>query len=234
MKLYSQDKKKLVNSVFNNVYHKYDVMNDLMSFGAHRIWKKNLISWMNPQHGNNLIDVASGTGDLAKLYSTKIDNNCKIMCVEPNKGMLSVGKKKLKNMNNIIWHQSPAEELPFKDNTFDFYTISFGIRNVTNINKSLQEAFRVLKTGGRFFCLEFSKVENEILYELYNQYSKIIPTIGKYFAGDEMAYNYLVDSIKSFYNQADLKDIIEKNSFKDVEFRNLSGGISAIHTGWKL
>jgi|TARA_B110001452_G_scaffold261371_1_gene260101 demethylmenaquinone methyltransferase/2-methoxy-6-polyprenyl-1,4-benzoquinol methylase len=234
MKLYNQDKTKLVNSVFNEVYKKYDIMNDLMSFGAHRIWKKNLITWMNPQEGESLIDVASGTGDLALSFSKKIKEKSKIVCVEPNKSMLSIGKNKLKNIKNVSWYLASAEKLPFNDNVFDFYSISFGIRNVSNINKCLQEAYRVLKTGGRFFCLEFSKVENEILKIFYEKYSKAIPNIGRYIVGKSMPYEYLINSINNFHNQKELCAIIKNNGFENVEYRNLSGGISAIHTGWKI
>ena len=151
MSIHNQEKTKLVNSVFNKVYKNYDLMNDIMSFGVHRLWKKNLINWMNPQKGNKIIDVASGTGDLAKIISKKNNNQNEIYCVEPNQGMLETGENKLKYLKNIKWYLHSAEKLPFKENVFDFYTISYGIRNVTDINKCLKEAFRVLKPGGRFF-----------------------------------------------------------------------------------
>ena len=234
MSIHNQDKTKLVNSVFNQVYKNYDLMNDLMSFGVHRFWKKNLVTWMNPQLGNKIIDVASGTGDLAKIISKKNKNQNKIYCVEPNKGMIEVGKKKLKLFSNIEWYQSSAEKLLFKDNSFDFYTISYGIRNVTDINQCLKEAHRVLKPGGRFFCLEFSKVKNEILNLFYQKYSKLIPLIGKIVVGSEEPYEYLVSSIDKFYSQKELVDLLKKNKFSNVEFRNLSSGISAIHSGWKI
>jgi demethylmenaquinone methyltransferase/2-methoxy-6-polyprenyl-1,4-benzoquinol methylase len=234
MKTHFQDKTKLVNSVFDKVYKKYDFMNDIMSFGIHRIWKKNMIDWMNPQLGSKLIDVASGTGDLAKLFSEKSKNKNEIFCVEPNKFMLQAGKEKLSTYKNIKWFIASAEKLPFKDNTFDFYTISYGIRNVTNINLCLKEAFRVLKTGGRFMCLEFSKVENEILNKAYREYSKLIPLIGKYVVGNKMPYDYLISSINKFYNQKELSILMEKHGFTKVNYRNLSNGISAIHSGWKI
>ena len=234
MNMYNQDKTKLVNSVFSKVYKKYDFMNDLMSFGIHRIWKKDMINWLNPQTGNTLIDVASGTGDLAKIFSEKNNNKCEIICVEPNLNMLEMGKKKLENYKNISWNLSSAEKLPFKNNTFDFYTISYGIRNVTDINLCLSEAFRVLKTGGRFMCLEFSKIENEILNTIYKKYSKAIPFIGKFIAGSSMPYDYLVSSIDKFYNQDELVKLIENNGFSNIQYRNLSSGISAIHSGWKI
>ncbi|MDC6482122.1 bifunctional demethylmenaquinone methyltransferase/2-methoxy-6-polyprenyl-1,4-benzoquinol methylase UbiE [Pelagibacteraceae bacterium] len=234
MSTHNQEKTKLVNSVFNKVYKNYDLMNDIMSFGVHRLWKKNLINWMNPQKENKIIDVASGTGDLAKIISEKNNNQNKICCVEPNQGMLETGEKKLKYLKNIKWYLHSAEKLPFKENTFDFYTISYGIRNVTDINKCLKEAFRVLKPGGRFFCLEFSKVENEILNLLYQNYSKLIPIFGKIVVGSSIPYEYLVSSIDKFYNQNELAELMKKNKFTDVQFRNLSNGISAIHSGWKI
>ena len=234
MSFYNQEKTKLVNSVFDKVYKNYDLMNDIMSFGVHRLWKKNLISWMNPQKGNKIIDVASGTGDLAKIISEKNNNQNKIYCVEPNQGMLETGEKKLNSFKNIKWYLHSAEKLPFKENTFDFYTISYGIRNVTDIDKCLKEAFRVLKPGGRFFCLEFSKVENEILNLLYQNYSKLIPIFGKIVAGNSDPYKYLVSSIDKFYDQNELAELMNKNKFTNVQFRNLSNGISAIHSGWKI
>ncbi len=228
------DKEKLVNSVFSAVYKKYDLMNDLMSFGTHRIWKKRLLDWMNPQLNNSLIDVASGTGNIAELFSKRISNSGEISCVEPNEEMYVSGKSNLKNFKNIKWFKNFAEKLPFKDNTFDFYTISYGIRNVTDINQTLKESFRVLKTGGRFMCLEFSKVDNEFINFLYQRYSKIIPHLGKYIVGSSRPYDYLVKSISDFYNQDELLNIIKKNGFSNVEYRNLSNGISAIHSGWKI
>ena len=234
MNIHNQDKTKLVNSVFDKVYKNYDLMNDLMSFGVHRYWKKNLITWMNPQLGNKIIDVAAGTVDLVKMISKKNDNKNILCCVEPNRGMLQVGKEKLKSLTNIKWYLNSAEKLPFEESTFDFYTISYGIRNVTDINQCLREAYRVLKPGGRFFCLEFSKVENEILNLLYQKYSKLIPLIGKIVVGSEEPYEYLIGSIDKFYNQNELVALLKKNRFSNVEFRNLSNGISAIHSGWKI
>ncbi|MFL2887856.1 MAG: bifunctional demethylmenaquinone methyltransferase/2-methoxy-6-polyprenyl-1,4-benzoquinol methylase UbiE [Pelagibacterales bacterium MED-G40] len=234
MKNNIQDKSKLVNSVFSEVYKKYDIMNDIMSFGVHRIWKQNMMDWMSPQANSFLIDVASGTGDIALTYSKKLSHKCKISCVEPNKEMLAMGQKKLEIYDNIKWHKANAERLPFKDDTFDFYTISFGIRNVNNINLTLKEAFRVLKTGGRFMCLEFSKVENPLIDMLYKNYSKIIPIIGEKIVGSKRPYNYLVKSIDDFYNQSELVSLIKKNGFQTVKFRNLSNGIAAIHSGWKI
>ncbi len=234
MKSTIQDKNKLVNSVFSQVYKKYDLMNDIMSLGVHRIWKNKFIDWMNPQPNTKLIDVASGTGDIANLFFTKSNGTGEIICVEPNKEMLKQGKIKLKKYNSIKWINSSAEIIPVEDNTFDYYSISYGIRNVSNINKVLKEAFRVLKPGGRFMCLEFSKIDNEILNFLYKQYSKTIPYIGKFVVGSDEPYKYLVDSIDKFYNQKELIKLIKNNGFSNVEFRNVSSGISAIHSGWKI
>jgi len=234
MKFNNEEKTKLVNKVFSEVYQRYDLMNDIMSFGIHRIWKHDMIYWMRPQKNDKIIDVASGTGDLAKICSQRNNNQNQINCVEPNQEMFELGKKKLKNFKNISWHKASAEKLPFSNNIFDYYIISFGIRNVTNIDKTFKEAFRVLKSGGRLFCLEFSKVENEIVQKFYYQYFKIIPKIGKIVVGNDQPYKYLTKSIEKFYNQQELKEFIEKSGFSNVEFRNLSNGIAAIHTGWKL
>ena len=192
-----------------------------------------VIDWMNPQLNTNLIDVAAGTGDIARLFSKKT-NNSNITCIEPNKEMFNEGRNSLKKYKNIRWINSKAEKLPLESNSFDFYSISFGIRNVSDINLSLKEAFRVLRPGGRFMCLEFSKIENEMLNDIYKRYSKSIPYIGKWIVGSEKPYNYLIESIENFYNQEKLVEIINKNGFSNVQFRNLSGGIAAIHSGWKI
>ncbi len=228
------NKDKLVNSVFSDVHKKYDLMNDIMSLGIHRAWKEKFIDWMNPQPETKLIDVASGTGDIAKLFSNKTKKSGQITCVEPNTQMLNQGKKKLKKYENIKWINAPAEKIPTKDNTFDYYSISYGIRNVSNINNVLKEAFRVIKPGGRFMCLEFSKIDNELLSYLYKQYSKTIPLIGKLIVGSEKPYKYLIESIEKFYNQEQLAELILDNGFSNVEYRNVSNGISAIHSGWKI
>ena len=234
MKSTIQDKNKLVNSVFSQVYKKYDLMNDIMSLGVHRVWKEKFIDWMNPQPNTKLIDVASGTGDIANLFFTRSDGTGEVICVEPNKEMLSRGKIKLKKYKSVKWINSSAESIPIEGNTFDYYSISYGIRNVSDINKVLKEAFRVLKPGGRFMCLEFSKIDNEILNFLYKQYSKTIPYIGKFIVGSDKPYKYLIDSIDKFYNQKELSKLIKNNGFSNVEFRNVSSGISAIHSGWKI
>ena len=159
MQQYLQNREGLVENVFNKVYNKYDLMNDFMSFGIHRIWKKNLMNWMNPSLNKTLIDVACGTGDLGKLFLDLTENKSEIYCVDPNKEMLNKAKKKLKNYKNINWLVGSAENLPLNKNSCDYYTISFGLRNTKNLHKSLTEAYRVLKPGGRFLCLEFSKIQ---------------------------------------------------------------------------
>jgi len=234
MQQYLQNKKGLVENVFNKVFNKYDLMNDFMSFGIHRIWKKNLITWMNPSSGKKLVDVACGTGDLCKLFLDLTNNNGKIYCIDPNKGMINKGKEKLKNYKNIKWIVGSAENLPLKENSCDYYTISFGLRNTKNLNQSLAEAYRVLKPGGRYFCLEFSKIQNENLELIYKKYSKIIPYIGKIVVGEKEPYEYLTKSIEKFINQDELIDLMKINKFQNCSYRNLSGGIVAIHSGWKI
>ena len=234
MQQYLQNKQGLVQNIFNKVYNKYDLMNDFMSLGIHRIWKKNLIQLMNPSKGKKLIDVACGTGDLGKLYLDSISIDEKILCVDPNKSMINKGKTKLKNYKNIKWLIGSAENLPVLDNSFDYYTISFGLRNAKNLNKALSEAYRVLKPGGRYLCLEFSKIENSNLNFIYKNYSKLIPLIGKIIVGEKKSYEYLIESIKKFLNQKQLINLMKKNKFKNCTYRNLSGGIVAIHSGWKI
>ena len=234
MKTTIQDKAKLVNSVFSEVYNKYDLMNDILSLGIHRIWKDKFIDWMNPSRDSSLIDVASGTGDIAKKFALRNKNLSIVTCIEPNEDMFKIGKKNLVNFKNIKWIKSRAESLPVEDSMYDFYSISYGIRNVSDINKTLKEAYRVLKPGGRFMCLEFSKIDNELLNFLYKNYSKAIPTLGKFIVGSPKPYEYLVKSIDAFYNQDQLLELITKNGFTNVEYRNLSNGISAIHSGWKI
>ena len=234
MQQYLQNKKGLVENVFNRVYDKYDLMNDFMSLGIHRLWKKNLLNIMNPLPQQKLIDVACGTGDIAKIYLKHVNKLSEITCVDPNKGMINKGKEKLNLYKNLNWIIAHAEKLPVKDNIFDFYTISFGLRNTKNLDKSLSEAYRVLKPGGRFLCLEFSKIQNSNLEFAYKSYSKLIPSIGKIVVGEKEPYEYLVKSIANFLNQEELKDLMEKKNFKKCTYRNLSGGIVSIHSGWKI
>jgi len=234
MKTYHKNNEKLVKKVFVEVFDKYDLMNDLMSLGIHRLWKKNFIHWLNPQKNTKLIDVASGTGDIAKLFLNKINYKGYVYCIDENMGMLDLNKKKFKKNTNVKWFCNNAEKLPFKKNYFDYYTISFGIRNVNSINNTLKEAYRVLKPGGRFLCLEFSKVNNEILNKFYKNYSKSIPIIGKFIVGKSEPYEYLINSIEKFISQNELFEQIKKQKFENVSYRNLSGGIVAIHSAWKV
>ena len=234
MQQYLQNKKGLVKNVFDQVYDQYDLMNDFMSFGIHRLWKKSMLNMMNPSSKQKLIDVACGTGDIAKLYLKHVNELSEITCVDPNKGMIGKGKEKLKGYKNLNWIIAPAENLPIEDNSFDFYTISFGLRNSKNLKKSISEAYRVLKTGGRFFCLEFSKIHNSSLNLIYKNYSKLIPTIGRLVVGEKMPYEYLIKSIENFVNQDELIDLMIKENFEKCTYRNLSGGIVSIHTGWKI
>ena len=234
MQQYLQNKKGLVEGVFDQVYSKYDLMNDFMSFGIHRFWKRSLINMMNPSLGKSLIDVACGTGDIGKLYLDNTDKNNKITCVDPNKGMVRQGKEKLSNYKNINWVISPAEKLPFENNKFDFYTISFGLRNTKNLNKALSEAYRVLKPGGRYLCLEFSKIQNSNLDFIYKSYSKLIPIIGQFVVGEKEPYEYLINSIDQFINQEELIQLMKNNKFQNCSYRNFSGGVVSIHSGWKF
>ena len=229
-----QQKKGLVKNVFNKVFKKYDVMNDIISLGIHRIWKKNLIQMMNPSDKKKLIDVACGTGDISKLYIEATNNDASIMCVDSNINMINECKKNLKQYKNINWKVCNAEKLNIKDNSFDFYTISFGLRNTKDINKTLEEAYRVLKKGGRFLCLEFSKIENSNLEFFYKNYSKLIPKIGEIVVGEKKPYEYLLRSIENFISQEQLIEKMNINNFKNCKYRNLSGGIVAIHSGWKI
>jgi len=234
MQQYLQNKKGLVQNVFNQVYDQYDLMNDLMSLGVHRIWKKNLLNMMNPSAKQKLIDVACGTGDIAKIYLKSLGKNAEVTCVDPNKGMINIAKKKLPKYKNLKWYISSAESLPVPSNYFDFYTISFGLRNTKNIKKSLKESYRVLKPGGRFLCLEFSKIQNANLNNLYKKYSRLIPVIGKIVVGKKEPYQYLIKSIENFVNQDELMDLMQESKFDKCDYTNLSGGIVSIHSGWKI
>ena len=234
MSQYLQNKKGLVQNVFNKVYDKYDLMNDFMSIGIHRLWKKDMINWMAPLPKKKLIDMACGTGDLGKLFLESTNYAGKVLFVDPNSEMLKKGIERLKKHKNISWKKGGAEKIPTPDNNFDYYCISFGLRNTKNINKSLKEAYRVLKPGGRFLCLEFSKIQNIYFNNLYKKYSKLIPHIGKIVVGEKEPYDYLIESIENFINQDELIELMQKNYFIKCEYRNLSGGMVAIHSGWKI
>ena len=234
MQQYLQNREGLVENVFNKAYDKYDLMNDFMSFGIHRIWKKNLLAWMNPSSNKILADVACGTGDIGKLYLDFTNKENEIFCIDPNKSMIEKGRNKLKKYKNIKWMVDSAEKLSLKENSCDYYTISFGLRNTKSLNKSLSEAYRVLKPGGRYLCLEFSKIQNSNLEFFYKYYSKINPYIGKAIVGEKEPYEYLTKSIDEFINQNELIELMKQNNFQNCSYRNMSGGIVSIHSGWKI
>lgn len=231
------DKARLVGGVFSSVASKYDVMNDAMSLGIHRLWKDRMINELNPRVGSKLLDVAGGTGDIAFRFLNKTQDGSVTIC-DINPDMLSEGKKRTIDKNilhDIEWVCGDAEKLPMPSSIFDYYTIAFGIRNVTNIANAIAEAYRVLKPGGRFLCLEFSHVDNPILSKVYDVFSfKIIPQIGKVVAGDEASYRYLVESIRKFPKQEEFAGMIRQAGFENVKYIDLSGGVVALHSGWKV
>ena len=229
-----QQNRSFVENVFSTVFERYDVMNDLMSFGMHRIWKQRLLNIMRPSNDQSLIDVGCGTGDICELFSKHTSNETKILAVDPNINMIEKCKKRLGHLKNLELKICNGEELKVKDNSFDFYTISFGLRNTADIEKTISEAYRVLRKGGRFFCLEFSKIDNENLDFIYKQYSRIIPSIGKYVVGDSKPYEYLIKSIENSVNQEELLEVLKSKNFKNCNYVNLNGGIVAIHYGWKI
>ena len=227
------DKQKLVNKVFNSVAQKYDLMNDITSIGIHRSWKNDLINWMAPQSTQNLADIAGGTGDIAQKFIKAGGNTAHVFDI--NKEMIQIGKQKFKNLNKIAWTTASAENIPVSDNSFERATISFGLRNITDRNKSLQEIYRILKPGGRFICLEFSHIENDFLKKFYDVWSfKIMPLMGQKITGDKEAYTYLVESIRKFPTQAEVSQMLSVVGFSRVKYRNLSNGIVTLHSGWKI
>ena len=231
-KVTTKEKTKLVQKVFSDVAFNYDLMNDVMSFGAHRLWKSKFIDIVNPSYGDKIIDVGSGSGDLV-LEIQKRYLNAKIDVVDLNKKMLKEGRKRIKKGNASFYKQN-AESLKFADNTYDKYLISFCLRNITDINKSLKEAFRILKPGGQYYCLEFSRPSSFIISNLYSYYkSNLIPAFGKIFSNNRDAYNYLSESIDMFPSQEDLKKRMEFVGFNSVKFIDLFDGIVSIHTGFK-
>ncbi len=235
------ERQGLVNQVFATVAERYDLMNDLMSGGLHRLWKDDLIAFLNPPRAERpfaLLDVAGGTGDVAIRYARASGANATAVLCDISPEMIEVGKRRVHKASldaRITFAQGNAEALPFPDRSFDAYTIAFGIRNVTHIDRALAEAFRVLKTGGRFLCLEFSEVQVPILDRLYDFHSfEVIPRLGKLAAGDSDSYRYLVESIRKFPNQPRFAEMIGAAGFERVSWRNLTGGIAAIHSGWKI
>ena len=233
-----EEKARLVVDVFDSVASRYDLMNDLMSGGIHRLWKNRLLSMLHPSARKTLLDVAGGTGDIAFRYRKRAGDKAKITVCDINKEMLKIGQDRAIDrgyLKGFKWVTGNAESLPFTDNSYHLYTISFGLRNVPRIDDALEEAFRVLKPGGQFFCLEFSQVNNKIFRKLYDEYSfRMIPKIGELVTKDRESYQYLVESIRQFPKQKELAARIKKAGFEQVRFVNLSGGIAAIHTGVRL
>lgn len=233
-----QDKVKRVAEVFHSVADKYDVMNDLMSFGIHRIWKKITIEYSSVRKGQKVLDLAGGTGDFTAKFSKIVGDDGLVVLADINESMLKVGRDKLRDkglFNNIEYVQANAEELPFADNYFDCITISFGLRNVTDKQKALQSMWRVLKPGGRLLILEFSKPQYQILNKAYDLYSfTMLPLMGKIVANDADSYRYLAESIRMHPDQKTLKKMMEDAGFVDVKYHNMTGGIVALHTGFKF
>ena len=223
-------KEKLVNNIFDSVSSKYDLMNDLSSLGLHRLWKQELINWIAPQYNQSLLDIAGGTGDIAKLFIKSGGFSADI--IDINYNMLING---ISDENRIRYIVGNCEKLPIKNNVYDRVTIAFGLRNITNRQLALDEIYRVLKPGGRFICLEFSKVNDEIIRKLYDLWSfKIIPKLGKIITNNEEAYIYLIESIRMFPDQDKLSSMFVKSKFERVKYKNLSNGIVALHSGWKF
>lgn len=232
-----EQKEDLVAGVFHSVAAKYDVMNDLMSAGIHRIWKRFTIELSGVRSGHQVLDIAGGTGDLAAKFSKLVGPEGRVVLADINESMLRVGRDKLTDkgvIGNIEYTQANAECLPFPDNTFDCITIAFGLRNVTNKDAALRSMLRVLKPGGRLLVLEFSKPESEVLSRAYDAYSfKFLPFVGKLVANDEDSYRYLAESIRMHPDQETLKEMMEDAGFARCEFHNMTGGIVAVHKGLK-
>ena len=231
----SEEKAPLVRSVFDSVADRYDLMNDLMSGGLHRLWKNSMVNWLNPQAGMSIVDVAGGTGDIAMRLRGRAD--CRVTVVDINPHMLEQGRNRAIDRNyikGIDWVCADAEALPCPNDSFDAYTIAFGIRNVTHIGKALAEAFRVLKPGGRFMCLEFSAAE-PWLAKAYDAYSfHVIPHVGEWVTGHAESYRYLVESIRRFPKQEAFAGMIKEAGFGNVQYRNMAQGVVALHSGRKL
>ncbi len=232
-----QAKAGMVHGVFTNVASKYDVMNDAMSLGIHRIWKDAMMDWLAPRNGQRLLDVAGGTGDISFRFLKRAPN-AHATVFDMTQSMLDEGQLRPEartQADHLDWICGDAMALPFGNNSFDVYTISFGIRNVTRIEDALSEAFRVLRPGGRLMVLEFSQIPNPGLQWLYDRYSfNIIPPLGKLIANDRDSYQYLVESIRKFPPQEVFAEMIRKAGFAQVSYRNLSMGIAALHSGWKI
>ena len=234
----SKDKSNLVKNIFENVSSNYDLMNDFMSLGVHRIWKDFMLDWLAPRSGQNLVDVAGGTGDIALDFIKRAKKNVNATIVDLTESMMVEGQKKLINIpkgSKINWVCGDAMYMPFNNNSFDVYTISFGIRNVTSLSKTLAEAYRVLKPGGRIMILEFSSVNNDLISWFYDKYSfNVIPKLGELIANDRESYQYLVESIRKFPDQDTFSEMIINEGFKKVKYRDLTFGIAALHSAWKI
>ena len=226
-----------VRGVFGSVASKYDVMNDAMSFGIHRIWKDAMMDWLAPRPGQRLLDVAGGTGDISFRFLDRAGHGHATV-LDLTEPMLVEGRKRAeaaKMAESLDWVVGDAMALPFADNSFDVYTISFGIRNVTRPQEALNEAYRVLKPGGRLMVLEFSQIPNDLMQKVYDLYSfNIIPQMGKVIANDRDSYQYLVESIRKFPDQETFLQMVKNAGFGQAKYRNLSMGIACLHSGWKL
>lgn len=223
----------LVNKVFDGAFKKYDMMNDIMSLGAHRIWKQQFVDTVILENNNTIVDMASGTGDISRLLIQK-NKSKEIIRIEPNFNMLNQNIDEFKSYKNIKHLCSYAETVPLKNNSIDAYLISFGLRNISKLDIALKEAFRILKKGGGFYCLEFYKVNKPILREIYNFYSKSIPALGKVFNQDSKPYEYLTKSIEDFYSQKEISKKLRDVGFRNISTRDIFGGIASIHYSWKL
>lgn len=235
------DKRRMVRGVFDSVASRYDLMNDLMSMGVHRLWKDAMISWLAPRPGQHLLDVAGGTGDIAFRFLERAggaESGARVTVCDLTPAMLETGRDRAVDrgiLNGIDWVSGNAETLPIADKSVDAYTIAFGIRNVADIEAALREARRVLRPGGRFLCLEFSHVTVPALARLYDLYSfSVLPRLGKMVADDAASYQYLAESIRRFPDQQRFAAMIRDAGFANVKVRGLSGGIAALHSGWRL
>ncbi|MEM7178986.1 MAG: bifunctional demethylmenaquinone methyltransferase/2-methoxy-6-polyprenyl-1,4-benzoquinol methylase UbiE [Pseudomonadota bacterium] len=226
-----------VHGVFSSVASRYDVMNDLMSAGIHRLWKQAMIDWLAPRPGMALLDVAGGTGDIAFRFLDRVKGEGTVTVCDMTQAMLDEGARRAgaQGIGGISWVCGDAMTLPFQDAMFDAYTIAFGIRNVTRVEAALAEAYRVLKPGGRFLCLEFSQLPVPAMQWAYDRYSfNVIPAMGQMVTGDRDSYQYLVESIRRFPDQESFAQMIRQAGFGQVSYRNLSMGVAALHSGWRL